>query len=72
MTLEFTHYWICSSCAQERGGIWPEGHVATFSKMPCKYCNGQNQNRGEHFISPWVDYDWPNKETTKIAKFSRD
>ncbi len=33
---DFPHYWICQHCAEERGGTWPAGHVATVSMISCE------------------------------------
>lgn len=70
MSNDFPYYWICFECAKARGAVWPEGHVATMTEITCKYCNGKNQK--EIFIAPWVDYNWPNKNTTKMAEKLRD
>jgi predicted amidophosphoribosyltransferase len=64
-------YWICDTCAKERGGKWPEGHVATLAVKKCGYCDGKNHGVKEA-IAPWVDYNWTNKELTHIAKVRRD
>lgn len=64
-------YWICDTCAKERGGKWPKGHVATVSLMKCGYCDGKNHGSQEA-IAPWVDYNWPDKKLTKVAKANRD
>lgn len=61
---KFPHYWICDACAQERGGIWPEGHRGTFAEIKCKYCNGKKQK--DTFIAPYVDYDWPDLDTQNL------
>jgi hypothetical protein len=60
---DFPHYWICSTCAAERGGRWPEGHVATCAEKTCKYCNGEKQG-AEKYIAPYVDFDWPEMDTS--------
>lgn len=33
------HYWICRSCALDKGWTWPKGHVATMHGGECPYCN---------------------------------
>jgi hypothetical protein len=30
---------ICTDCAEELGGVWPEGHLATMWNGVCDYCN---------------------------------
>lgn len=60
----FPHYWICDNCAKERGGEWPDEHVATVAKKMCKYCDGKNQTND--FISPYVDYDWHTVKTKHL------
>lgn len=67
---KFPHYWICSACATERGGVWPEPLVATLTQTTCKYCNGEKQL--ENFIAPWVDWDWGDQKLSRIARLSRD
>lgn len=64
MNKEFPHYWICSFCAKQKGGIWPKNHVATMAAKQCEYCNGEHQT--EQFIAPWVDYDWPTCKTAHL------
>lgn len=67
----FPFYWICDCCAAERGGRWPEGHVATLKAGTCEYCDGKKQT--EKFIAPWVDYDWlQDEEATALAQAERD
>lgn len=64
-------YWICSACAKELGGVWPQNHVATVAYMKCECCDGKKQ-RSDEAIAPWVDYDWPDKKKTKAARANRD
>lgn len=35
--LDYPH-WVCSPCAEESGGKWPKGHVATFHSGICHVC----------------------------------
>lgn len=70
MSNDFPYYFICSSCAEARGAVWPANHVATMTETICEYCNGKNQK--ENFIAPWVDYNWPDKTLTKKAQSLRD
>lgn len=63
-------YWICHACATEKGGIWPDHHVATMAEKVCPYCEGNKQT--DRFIAPWVDYNWPDKKLTSLAKNLRD
>lgn len=39
--LKLPHAYICSDCAFDRGGRWPEGHCATSHTDICPYCNKQ-------------------------------
>lgn len=55
--LRLPHYWICPECAADRGGTWPEGHVATCSFDTCPYCKS---NLGT--VAPIADYDWPDRD----------
>lgn len=65
-------YWICDACAKERGGVWPEGHVATLADVPCRYCDDKHRKPGER-IAPWVDFDWPEDEAAnRQARIVRD
>ena len=48
--------YLCASCAQELGGKWPEGHVATFHFAKCDACK---QSRGLANIGDW---DWPDRK----------
>lgn len=67
----FSHYWICDACAKERGGVWPDGHVATVADIPCKYCDDKNRVGPS---APYIDYDWPRESYAfnKKAKVMRD
>ena len=38
---DLPHSVICSECAEERGGKWPEGHAATMHTAECKYCGDE-------------------------------
>jgi hypothetical protein len=68
----FPHYWICATCAVERGGVWPERHVATMLLTECEYCGGANQEEDEG-AAPWTDYNWPkDAKSDKTAKLNRD
>ena len=65
--MKFEHYYICSECAAENGGTWPDGHCCTVTEGKCKYCGEEGT------IIPWVDFDWPkDKEIDAIAKRRRD
>lgn len=33
--------WTCSGCAEEAGGKWPRGHVATWHSNICPVCGEQ-------------------------------
>lgn len=63
--IKFDHYWICHKCASDRGGTWPKNHIATVVVRKCQYCDGKNHEPTE-FIAPWVDYNWPGKDTRHL------
>lgn len=44
--------YICSYCAQKKGGIWPEGHCATIHIGKCDYC------KKEKSLASIGDYNW--------------
>lgn len=69
LSQRFPHYWICDSCAAERGGVMPEGNV-TMAQKTCEYCDGKKQ--AGQFVTPWVDFDWPDAEATRTARIVRD
>lgn len=67
---KFPYYWICRTCAKERGGV-PSAGVCTMIQDICKYCEGEKQT--EVALAPWIDYDWPNdREATRRARNARD
>ena len=45
--------YICSDCAEDLGGVWPEGHVATFHEAKCDCCH---KTAGLANIGDW---NWP-------------
>ena len=49
---------ICGVCAEERGGVWPEGHIATWSDLPCGYC-------GDKWSASIYDFDWAGDDAYK-------
>lgn len=55
------HYWICSDCAKEKGGTWPEGHCATCSLGDCPYCGKKDVT-----IIPYVDFNWKDFRTSHL------
>ena len=52
---------ICIKCALERGGSWPEGHVATWSNTPCVCC-------GEEYTASINDFDWDEDDDNSYKK----
>jgi hypothetical protein len=58
---KFPHYWLCSECADAKGGKWPEGHVATVTHGECPYCKTPDVT-----IIPYVDFDWPDLKTKHL------
>lgn len=47
--------YICNECADEWGGIWPEGHCASFHDGACGRC-GKNKS-----LANVGDWNWPDK-----------
>lgn len=31
--------YICDECAKSNGGKWPEGHLSTFHRAKCGWCD---------------------------------
>jgi hypothetical protein len=68
----FPHYWICGTCAAEKGGVLPKNYSGTVAAISCDYCKDANRQPMEPSI-PWVDFDWPNDpEATERARWNRD
>lgn len=53
---------ICPECAKEQGGVWPDGHVATFSHGTCSVCE---QEKTTCAVS---DYSWPTYRGEKAPR----
>lgn len=49
------HDYICRECADDCGGVWPEGHAATFHQGECGVCGK------EKALCNVGDYNWPDK-----------
>ena len=71
---DFPHYWLCTICAKEKGGVWPKDHVATMIRQQCRYCDGANQaDEKAMIIAPYIDYDWPQDgRLDYYSKMTRD
>lgn len=54
---EFPFEYICQPCAIEKGGRWPEGHVATFHPATCPYCMVPNKS-----LCNIGDFGWPDNK----------
>lgn len=66
--MKLEHYWLCSECARDKGGVFPEGHACTVMSGKCPYCDKENVT-----LIPWVDFDFPkDKKLDKKAKGNRD
>lgn len=66
--MKFKHYYMCSDCAKDKGGVFPEGHVCTVMRGECPYCKTQDV-----ILIPWVDFNWPmDYDKDKAAKGNRD
>jgi hypothetical protein len=50
--------YICSECAYKAGGVWPKGHIATFSASECAEC------KEEKSTCALSDWNWPGRKTT--------
>jgi hypothetical protein len=48
--------YICSVCADEKGGVWPEGHAATMHSGICGLC-GKTKT-----LANVGDWDWPDNK----------
>jgi hypothetical protein len=48
--------YLCNECAEELGGVWPEGHIATFHTGTCDCCHT------EQSLSNTGDWNWPDGE----------
>ena len=44
--------YLCSECAEEHGGKWPEGHCATFHESTCELCGEQK------YLCCVSDWNW--------------
>lgn len=53
---ELPHSYICSECAEKKGGKWPEGHCATFHHSDCPYCEKPKA------LANVGDWNWPDKK----------
>lgn len=45
--------YICRECADDNGGVWPAGHVATMHAGCCDICGK------ERSLANVGDWDWP-------------
>ena len=45
--------YVCAGCAEQLGGNWPEGHIATHHAGKCDCCHKQES------LASVGDYDWP-------------
>lgn len=58
--------YMCSKCAGEARGVWPDGHVATMHSATCPEC-------GEYGMLASVDdWDWPAGSTKPHHGAGRD
>ena len=48
--------YICADCATQAGGLWPDGHVATFHEGACGMCGCKT---GLACVGDW---NWPDKK----------
>lgn len=54
------YYWICNTCATERGGTFPKGHICTVTHKECPYCYKTDT------IIPIVDFDWDDRDLSDL------
>jgi len=58
--------YICFECARARGGVWPDGHVATISTGECPACKRKVS------LASVGDYDWPKGSQRPSVSGGRD
>jgi hypothetical protein len=46
-------YSVCDTCARANGGVWPEGHLATWGVDRCHACGQETAICGVN------DWSWP-------------
>jgi hypothetical protein len=58
-------YFVCEACAKANGGVWPEGHLATWCHDTCDACGridgvcGVSDWRWTRGLpKDWVDIGW--------------
>lgn len=54
--------YICSDCAEHKGGKWPDGHVATCHQAMCGYCNQEKS------LAHVTDWRWPDWNTDHLRE----
>ncbi len=59
-------YDVCSQCAEEAGGTWPAGHVATMSTGKCDVCYL------DRIVCSPGDWNWPRGRRPKHWVSGRD
>lgn len=57
---------VCSECAMEAGGEWPEGHCATFWQGECRACGKVAA------VCCTSDWNWPGKKGRKLTEARRE
>lgn len=45
--------YLCSDCAEDLGGTWPDGHLATMHEGYCDVCGEKSA------LSHMTDWEWP-------------
>lgn len=58
--------YICHQCADANGGVWPDGHCATFHGGVCPMC-GKGKS-----LAAWDDWNWPDSQLEQEAKDTRE
>lgn len=48
--------YICRECAEEHGGEWPDGHMATMHSGHCDFCGFVRT------LANVGDWNWPDKK----------
>ena len=58
--------YICSECAVEEGGTWPECNCATMHSSFCDLCKEQKM------LAAVGDWDWPRNHPFALQRWNRD
>lgn len=60
--------YLCMKCAEVNGGVWPDGHRASFHGGRCPLCNSP-----QAALACWDDWEWPDdSRLNQVAKTTRE